>query len=136
MHAHLVISVAIEILLTSDVVKFSSLGLWLKIRDSQISNHSKWHRIFNLMQDYIYLLKENNFCKQVKENLLQCGGISSTVLRGKEHVREAHLSMVEISRCIICVNKLKLHQRIATSKRERDSKVMLESFYSYSFLFI
>nr|GMD45273.1 hypothetical protein Iba_chr10dCG8470 [Ipomoea batatas] len=75
MHAHLVISVAIEILLTSDVVKFSSLGLWLK--------------------------KENNFCKQVKENLLQCGGISSTVLRGKEHVREAHLSMVEISRCII-----------------------------------
>lgn len=49
-----------------------------------------------------YLLKVNNFCKQVKENLLQWEGISSTVSTGNEHVRDAQRSKVDTSRCKIC----------------------------------
>ena len=49
-----------------------------------------------------YLLRENNFCKQVKENLLQCKGISSTVSTGKELVRDAQRSKVATSLCKIC----------------------------------
>lgn len=59
-----------------------------------------------------YLAKENNFSKQVKENLLEWTGISSTVSIGKVHVRDAHRSKVDTSRCNICINyKRKYYQQ-------------------------
>lgn len=57
---------------------------------------------FMSCNEIYYLLKENSFCKQVNENLLQWEGISSTVSMRKEHVRDAQWSKVKTSRCRIC----------------------------------
>lgn len=57
--------------------------------------------IFTTVKQKYYLLNVNNLCKQAKENLLQCNGMSSTMSTGREHVRDAQRSRVVTRRCKI-----------------------------------
>uniref|UniRef100_A0A7C9CRM9 Uncharacterized protein n=1 Tax=Opuntia streptacantha TaxID=393608 RepID=A0A7C9CRM9_OPUST len=59
------------------------------------------------------LAKENSFCKQVKENLKQWEGRSSTVSTGNEQVRDAQRSSVETNLC-----------RISTGASIRDLRIL------------
>lgn len=133
MYSHLDIKISMVILLTSDLVEFQSSASSSKLAEFMfeimrlIKKKKKtacFGYIFTHKNKEItnkeppqYLAKENNFCRQVRENLLQYEGMSSTVAIGKELVRDAQRSKVEINRCRICEN----HPTISEYKKNAPS---------------